>query len=972
MNYSKLQTYEVLEQRKSEDIQADVVLLQHKKTKARVVLIENEDDNKVFYVGFKTPPKDDTGVAHILEHSVLCGSKNFPLKDPFVELVKGSMNTFLNAMTYPDKTVYPVASCNEKDFQNLMHVYLDAVFYPNMKEEEKIFYQEGWHYHLEEEGDALTINGVVYNEMKGAFSSPDDVMDREVFNSLFPHTEYGKESGGHPDAIPELTYEQFVEFHNQYYHPSNSYLYLYGNMNMVEKLEWIDTHYLSQFEYLSIDSSIAIEETFQSPIETVKNYSITEGESEVDNVYLAHNVVVGNSLDEKLYIAFSVLDYVLCSAPGAPLKQALIERGIGKEVYSVYENGIMQPYYSIVAKGANADQKEEFLAIIQEVLEKIVADGIEQKALQAGIHNLEFKYREADFGSYPKGLIYGLQLLDSWLYHDTKPFIHLEANDTYASLKDSIGTSYYEDLIRKYLLNNQHKSIVTVVPVKGMTTQKEKELEKKLQEYKDSLTKEEITKIIRETEALKEYQETPNTKEDLEKIPLLTREDIKEFHNQVINEESFIEETTYLYHPIFTNEIAYIRLLFDAKQISEELLPYMALLKAILGYVDTKNYTYQELAYETDSHTGGIAPVMNSYVNARELSEYELKFEIKTKVLYPNIQIAFGLMEEIILHSNCQDTKRLYEIIAELRSRMQQSMTSSSHSLAAIYAMAQKSEVAALAERTSSVSYYRFLEDLERNFDQKKEVLVSKLKETMEHLFRPDHLMVDVTATTEVQDEIATYVRDLKGNLYTGDCVKEKLSVSLLQRNVGFMTSAQVQYVCVAGNYMESGLHYTGALRVLRVIMGYEYLWNHVRVKGGAYGCMSSFAKTGDAYFVSYRDPNLTKTLETYEKSVEFLRTFQADERTVMKFIIGAMSDLEVPLTPAARGVKSLGNYLSHVTREDLIREREEILSIDESTIHGMADYVDAFLRTDALCVVGNEEVIRANEELFDTIENLF
>ena len=600
-----LGSYEILESRQVPDLNSYGFLLRHKKTGARLTLLSNDDNNKVFYIGFRTPPEDSTGVAHIIEHTVLCGSKNFPVKDPFIELAKGSLNTFLNAMTYPDKTVYPVASCNDKDFQNLMHVYLDAVFYPNIYKEKKIFMQEGWHYDLADMEDDLTINGVVYNEMKGAFSSPDDVLDREVLNSLFPDTAYGTESGGDPDVIPDLTYEAFLDFHKKYYHPSNSYIYLYGDMDMAEKLEFIDKEYLSGFDALAVDSAIRVQEGFAAPREMRKEYSIMEDESEKGNTYLAYNAVIGDNLDRKLYIAFQILDYALCSAPGAPLKEALIRQGIGKEIYSTYDNGVMQPYFSIVAKGAEEDQKEEFIRVIEGVLKEQAEQGIDRKALRAGLNYFEFKYRESDFGSYPKGLILGLQTLDSWLYDDEKPFLHVEANETFGTLKKEVESGYFEDLIRTHLLDNGHKSILVLAPSKGMTARKDAALQKKLQEWKESLGREELEEMIRQTKELEQYQEEPNSKEALQKIPLLKREDIKKEAEKYVNEEhDMAGGTLVLEHDIYTNGIAYLRFMFDIGQIPAELFPYIGVLKNVLGMVDTENYAYGDLYHETNIKTG--------------------------------------------------------------------------------------------------------------------------------------------------------------------------------------------------------------------------------------------------------------------------------------------------------------------------------------------------------------------------------
>jgi presequence protease len=536
--------YEIIEKRELKDLNSMAYRLKHRKTGANIVVLSNDDENKVFNIGFRTPPTDSTGVAHILEHSVLCGSKNFPAKDPFVELAKGSLNTFLNAMTYPDKTLYPVASCNDKDFQNLMHVYLDAVFYPNIYQEEHIFRQEGWHYHLEDNEDELTITGVVYNEMKGAFSAPDDVLWREVTTSLFPDTTYGVESGGDPQFIPDLTYEQFLDFHGSYYHPSNSYIYLYGNMDVEEKLKFIDEQYLSAFDKIQIDSAVMDQPSFEETKEIVKTYPITDGESEQDNTYLTYNMVVGDSLNKELYIALQILDYALCSAPGAPIKQALIDKGIGKDVYSICENGIKQPIFSVVAKGANENQKEEFIQCIHEVLEDQVLNKIDRKSLRAGLNYFEFKYREADYGSYPKGLMYGLTMFDSWLYDETSPFLHIEAIQTYQALKEKVETGYFEQLIEAYLLRNPHKSIVIIKPEKGLTTKKEKELATKLKAYKDTLSDEEIQEIVDKTEDLLQYQEEESSQEALDSIPLLTREDMKkeaeEYHNNEVIRSGYI------------------------------------------------------------------------------------------------------------------------------------------------------------------------------------------------------------------------------------------------------------------------------------------------------------------------------------------------------------------------------------------------------------------------------------------------
>ena len=972
MKIEDLTQYEIIEKREISDLKSMSYLLKHKKTGARIALLENDDENKVFTIGFRTPPTDSTGVPHILEHSVLCGSKEFPLKDPFVELAKGSLNTFLNAMTYPDKTVYPVASCNDKDFQNLIHVYLDAVFHPNIYNQENIFRQEGWHYELENPEDELAINGVVYNEMKGAFSSPDDVLWREVSSSLFPDTTYGTESGGDPEYIPDLTYQQFLEFHGRYYHPSNSYIYLYGNMDMAEKLQFMDEYYLSEYDALSIDSEVATQTAFEKPIEKTLSYPITEGESEKDNSYLSYNMVVGNSLNPELYVAMDILDYALCTTPGAPLKQALIDKGIGKDVYSMCESSIKQPVFCIVAKNANEDQKEEFVQTILQVLKEQRKKGIDRKALLAGINYYEFKYREADFGSYPKGLMYGLQMFDSWLYDESKPFIHVEANETYAALKAKVETGYFEQLIEDYLINNNHKSVVIIKPEKGLTAKKDKALQDKLSAYKKTLSNDEIQNIIDATIKLEEYQEEEETKEALESIPLLTRDDMKKEAEPFVNEIKKVDETTLLFHNIFTNQIGYLRLVFNLKNIPEELITYLGILKTVLGYIDTTKHTYGDLNNEINIQTGGISTTMNTYTNSKNLSEYEYKFEIKAKALYSNISKAFELAEEIMLESRLEDTKRLYEIIAETKSRMQGDFMSSGHSLAAIRALSYISPLAAIAEQTSGIVFYRLIEDLDENFETKKELLTENLKKLVKMIFRPENLMVDYTADNEGLDNLENLIRSLRNKLITEDVEKKTYIPVVEKRNEGFTSSSQIQYVCRAGNFVNKGLLYTGALRVLKVIMGYDYLWSNVRVKGGAYGCMNSFGKSGDCYFVSYRDPNLEKTIEIYEAAATYVSEFNADEREITKFIIGAISELDVPMNPATKGTRSLAAYLANVTLEDIQKEREELLTVTVEKIRELHAYIEAFMEDECLCVVGNEEKIQEQSSIFMNVEGLF
>ena len=970
MSIKDLYAYELQKEEDLKGIKAKGYLLRHRKSGARVVYIENDDNNKVFSIGFRTPPSDSTGVPHIMEHSVLCGSKNFPAKDPFVELVKGSLNTFLNAMTYPDKTVYPVASCNDKDFQNLMHVYMDAVFYPNIYEHEEIFRQEGWSYQLDSAEDKLKYNGVVYNEMKGAFSSPEGVLDRVILNTLFPDTSYANESGGDPEVIPELTYEQFLDFHRKYYHPSNSYIYLYGDMDAEEKLNWLDQEYLGKYDREPVDSTICFQEPFAEIQEKFIPYSIASEESEEDNTYLSYNKVVGTSLDKELYLAFQILDYALLSAPGAPLKKALTDAGIGKDIMGSYDNGIYQPIFSVIAKNANAEQKEEFIKVIEDVLKASVKNGIDTKAIEAGINYHEFRYREADFGNYPKGLMYGLQMMDSWLYDDEKPFIHIEALDTFEFLKKQIGTGYYESLIQNYLLDNPHGAIVIVTPEKGRTARMETELEEKLQEYKASLTAEEIETFVQKTHALEDYQSEPESEENLEKIPALKREDISREIEPIINEELTLAGVPVIFHEIETNGIGYVDVLFDMSSVEEEDLPYVGILQSVLGIIDTKHYDYGTLFNEINVNTGGIGTSLELYNDVTNIREKAFKatFEIKGKALYGKLPVAFDMMREILMESKLDDGKRIREILAMLKSRLLMKFQSSGHVTAVLRAQSYASPAAKLKDMTNGIAFYETVSYLEEHFEEEKEKLSEKLIDLSKKLFRGDNMMLSYTAAKEGLEDLEIMVEKLKNSLHTQVSEESRCVIHCEKKNEGFKTASKVQYVAKAGNFIDQGVAYTGALQILKVIMSYDYLWQNIRVKGGAYGCMSNFNRIGEGYFVSYRDPNLKRTLDVYEGVVDYLKNFTVSERDMTKYIIGTMSGIDQPMTPASKGDRSMNLYMNKVSAEMIREERNQILDAGQDDIRALYKVAEAVLRADQMCVIGGEDKIEEEKELFKTL----
>lgn len=971
MTIHDLAEYEILDEHRVEDVQSDGFILRHKKSGARIAILSNNDDNKVFYIGFRTPPEDETGVPHIIEHTTLCGSKKFPVKDPFIELAKGSLNTFLNAMTYPDKTVYPVASCNDQDFKNLMDVYLDAVFNPNITKYEEIFKQEGWHYELTGKDDELKINGVVYNEMKGAYSSPDEVLSSQIYRSLFPDNTYSKDSGGNPEYIPKLTYEAYLDFYHKYYHPSNSYIYLYGDMDVVERLEWLDKEYLSLYDYKKVNSEINKQPAFDEIKNVEAQYSITMDDSQENKTYLSYNRVVGDSLDEMLYQAFDVLDYALVSSPGAPVKQALIDAGIGDDVYGSYDAGILQPVFSFVAKNANASQADEFESIIENTLKEVVKTGINKEALLAGINSSEFKFREADFGQFPKGLLFGLNCLDSWLFDDMKPFIHLECLGTFAKLRKAVDTDYFEKLIQEYLLDNTHGSSVTVKPKRGLGNEREETLAKELSDYKASLSDEEIKKLIEDTEHLKKYQEEPSSDEDLRKLPMLTRADMKKNAMAFSNIEDELLDVKVVRHDIESNGIDYISFLFDAGDFAQSELGYLGFFTNALGLVSTEKYSYTDLANATNIYTGGISTGTASHPDIKDRNNFVFKFEVKLKVLEKNLDKALELMEQMLLSSDFTDTKRLGELVAQIKARLQANLSSSGHLVAAMRSMSSFSRYALYQDELKGVAFYRSICRIEKELSESPKSVSDKLAAIAKKLFARNRMLISFTGNNEAYANAKPSLEKVIAGFNKMSAVGNQAEVHFNTAKEAFIDASQIQYVAKTGDFICEGYEYTGALRLLRIILSYDYLWINVRVKGGAYGCMNTFLRSGESYFVSYRDPNLSDTLDVYDRIPEYIKSFSPDERDMTKYIIGTFSALDTPMNPEAKGSRSLSAYLEGITYEQIQKERNEILNAQPEDIRRLADLVEAVLKKDSICVIGNENMIKESAGLFENVEKL-
>ncbi len=962
--------FRLVEEREIDEIASRARLFEHIKSGARLLHLKNDDDNKVFSIAFRTPPTDSTGVPHILEHSVLCGSRKYPSKEPFVELLKGSLSTFLNAFTFPDKTVYPVASRNEKDLFNLVDVYLDAVLFPQLHETPEILMQEGWHYELDESG-ALVINGVVYNEMKGAFSSPEATLMRKIRLSLFPDTPYGVESGGDPDAIPNLTQERFTEFHKRFYHPSNSYIFAYGDLDLAKMLRFLDEQYLVNFERIAVESRIPDQAPFASLREVTDEYPLAPNESERDKTYLGMNFVVGYAVDPELSLALSILKHMLIDTPAAPLRKAIVQGGIGKDVLGMFESSIKQPIFGVIAKNSNLELKDEFREVVLDTLRDLVRNGIDKRMIEASINHREFMLREADFRGFPKGLVYDLTCLDSWLYDDD-PTVHLRFEPVLAKIKAALKTDYFEQIIERYLLENRHGSLLTLKPSKGLLESRERELKEKLDRIKTRLSDAELKSIADAAATLKKRQQTPDPPEVVEKIPVLALEDIDPQAEELPLIERELSGVKVLSHPMFTNDIGYLNLYFDTSTVPKDLIPYLSLLADILGKMSTDRYEYGALSNEVNIHTGGIDFFCEAFSEKDDDHEYHPKLVVKSKALMRKLPKLLELIAEITTGTRFDDPGRVREVVNEVKSRFEMLIMTAGSGLAARRVLSYISPLGRYRELTGGISYYRFIADLAKDFDRRAAQVVENLRRTAQFVFKRDVLLTSFTAAepdfAELQDRFDLLLERLSDERHPA----MRYDFDLAVENEGLLTPSKVQYVVKGYNFRRLGYEYTGSMSVAANVIHLEYLWNKVRMQGGAYGAWPRLDRNGTLLLASFRDPNLKETLEAFDQTGAFLRGFDPSPREMTKYIIGTISDLDRPLTPSMKGEIATSRFLSHLTQEEVQREREQVMETDRYAVTGFADMVDQAMSRNYFAVLGGDGKIRENEGLFGRLVQVF
>lgn len=961
--------FRVLERGFIKEVNSDTYLLEHVKSGARLLYLANDDDNKVFSIAFRTPPADDTGVAHILEHSSLCGSRKYHLKEPFVDLVKGSLNTFLNAMTYPDKTVYPVASRNAKDFHNLMDVYLDAVFYPLIYENPYTLRQEGWHYNLESLDGELSYNGVVYNEMKGVYSSPDAYLENEAMKALFPDTCYRFESGGYPDAIPELTAEKFLDFHKTYYSPENSFIYLYGDLDIDATLAYLNDEYLDHFTKTGqVHSEIPLQAPLARTQEVEAYYSVDAEEDTANKAYHELSIVTGKAVDVQTAMSLRLLETVLLETESSPLRRALMEAGVGHNISGSYTGSLQQPVFAIRAAGSNRDDRDKFVSVIYKTLQELTINGIDKKLLEASLNSMEFKLREADFHVYPKGLIYGLGVLDTWLY-DGDPFAGLRYEEALRSMREGLNNRYYEALIENYLLDNTHKVIVTLLPQPGKEEAEQERAAQKMAALKAGMSKEEQERYIYECAELHRLQATPDSEEARASIPILKRSDIRQSIEHFATVEEGSREQRLVFLPAATNRIAYLSWFFDISGVSAEQVPLCFLLVDILGKLDSKRYSYQDLSTYASMYTGGINFDVKALSAAENSDNFRIYFTVTAKALTRQLPHVFDLLEAIALETDFSNLERFRELLAELKTDWDDDFFNKGQSVA-ISRLYSYCSPAARVNEQDQFSYYQFLKELYADFAVKGAEVLAKLAELKELFFQQSMYTLfyscDADEQVKVREQCLAFVAKLP-------CVTPAAQPVILPApvtNEGITTAGKVQYVVAGGSFAKHGHKFTGAMRVLETILRYEYLWTRIRIQGGAYGATARFDTNGLGVFASYRDPQLEKSLQAYQELPAWLEQCDFSARELDKYVIGTISNLDIPLTNSLRLGQAAINYLKGADDELRQRIRDEVLNVTSEDLRKLAPVVRDILSDGLLCVVGGKQPIEANQDKFAKIIN--
>ncbi len=956
--------FRLIEERFVRELNSDCLHFEHMKSGARLLKIISEDPNKTFSIGFKTFPESDNGAPHIMEHSVLNGSKSFPVKSPFDVLLKGSLSTFLNAFTSKDYTMYPVASMNTRDYFNLMHVYLDAVFNPLIWDDPRILKQEGWHLELTGNDELLNYTGVVYNEMKGSFSNPQRELWYQVFKHLFPDNAYGYESGGTPEAIPTLTREAFMNFHRKYYHPENSYIFLYGNADLEKELEFIDSAYL--VNYTKTGNLITIED--QPPFPAIKEitsyYPVMEDSATANHTFLTYNFVAGNNTDLALTMALDILCEVLVNQESAPIRLALLEAGIGQDV-SASSSNFKQHAVQIAAINANPEDKQKFLEIVTGILWKAASEGLNKEEIEGVINRIEFRLREGDDAQ--KGLTYLNMALAGWFFAND-PFAGLEYETPLAEVKKALTTDWLETIIRKYFLDNPHTLLLTLEPSTSLEKERNAALEAELASCKSTMDEAAIAKVISEAEELIAYQQREDTPEALASIPMLEIGDIDPKATFYLANQQNISGIPVLTHEQFTNDVVYVNLFFDLQLVPQVLIPYVSLLSNVIGSMNTKNYSFGDLNKALNIHTGGFFTSLRTYLTKSDDNDLKPKFVVTSKAMNYKIGKLFELGEEILDQTLYNDAGRLKTVLSRHQSQLDAQMKSNGYHVASRRLSSYFSNQGMLTELTGGLSYYWFVTDLLKNFEINSQNIIANLEKVASLLFTRDNMVVSYTGSEKDQAGFDDGLNFLARKLPHGRAVEHVWNFNLEKQNEGLMAASNVQYVVKGYNFKKLGYEWDARMRVLNQVLSTDWLQTRIRVIGGAYGGFSSIAPGGNFTFNSYRDPNLVSTIENFDNTPEYLSSFNADQRSMTRYIIGTISEMDSPLTPSQKGDQAVSMFFSQRTPEEVQHDRDAVLSTTSDDIRGFAQLVNEILSQHVLCVYGNTDRLTTDQTLFNSL----
>ncbi len=963
--------FKLLKKEYVNEINSLVYLFKHKKTNAELIKIKNNDKNKAFSITFKTLPYSDNGIAHVLEHSVLMGSQKYPVRDLFGILMKGSMTTFINAYTGSDRTIYPFSSINSKEYYNLMDIYLDSVFNPLFYSEKNILKQEGWGYILKNRQDPLKINGIVYNEMKGELSSPYSQLWNYILHSLFPDTIYRYNSGGIPEKITELKYHDIIKFHKKYYHPSNSYIFLYGEGDLNEELKLINNNYLSKYNKKKINSKIKLQERFKNPVEKKYNYSISQIEEKKNKSFISINWMIDRAEKLKLKATMKIINNVLANSPAAVLKKKLIDKEWGDDFVGSFDSSMKQTVLSFILINTEPYYKNKFENFIYEELQNSVKNGLDKDLLKAAISDMEFNLREAEYNGYSRGIVYNFKILSNWLFR-TNPLKPLKYESILKFLKKNINTGYFEEVIEKYLINNEHRSTLLLNPERGLLQSKLAEEEKKLKKVKDDLKEEELEELLIQTENLEKKQDKKIDAKELDKIPLLERKDLNERANKfpVYEENIHGIETNFYYGA--TNNIIYFYLYFDSSAVREKDIPYISLLVDLLEDLDTKNYSYDDLSNQIRINSGGISYESTCWKIDNNPDNIFPLVIVSTKVIPDKLERLLNIMGDILRNTKFDNLQRLKVLIRQIYSELKMEYSYSGESFGGNRLQSYLSRYGVYQDLIDGYSYYEFILGLYKNFESKKIEIKDKLIDVYERIFNINNMKVGAILEKQNKQAVRKNIKNLKKYLNRKRFVSCDYELKIKYKNEGVSSSSsELQYIYMGDNFKKYGYEFHGSMLVLNQIISKEYLYNKIRIKGGAYGTWSVISASGMFYLASYSDPNLIKTLKVFDDLPEYLKNLELTENELTRFIIGAISNFESQLSVRMKGEMAFKKKIIGITDEYLQKIKKEIISTNKDLIYEQVDMIKKLINNSKLFVYGNSSNITKNKEMFDRIINL-